>query len=121
MVAGCSGGSDAVVKYIGQNMDAFVMANGAPQSSYQLNNGGKVYRWSSGVRSIPLPSTTNVNVHDNGYGNYTGNAITTGGGSLNMRCELQITTDASDTITNITCTADTMGKWQFSRCAEVIK
>lgn len=47
--------------------------------------------------------------------------MTTGGGNINVFCELQIHTTADGQILNIKTKQDTLGKWTTSRCTEIFK
>ena len=63
--------------------------------------------------------TVSGNVSSTGY--YSGSGTTTGGGSLNVFCEVQIETDEYNIIRAVTITRDTIGNWTTSRCGEIFK
>ena len=108
-------------EYNGQNFDSFVRERGLPHSRYQLSDGGNVYVWNSGVITYRMPSTTTVSGTVDSSGYYAGCGVTTGGGNLNVFCEVQIETDRNNIIRAVTITRDTIGKWTTSRCGEVFK
>jgi hypothetical protein len=59
-------------KYVGTNVDAFFIANGAPVQKHQLNNGDLLWVWDSGVTSVYMPATTNITgTNYGGQANYT--------------------------------------------------
>lgn len=122
ILAGCATtqqATDALQKgFVGRDLDAFVLRYGAPLQRHQLNSGGSIYVWSSEVQSYDLPSTTTIQGTTSPYG-FSGSAVTTGGGVVNVFCEVQIVTAPNGTITSIAPTRDTIGRWTTSRCAEV--
>lgn len=99
-------------EYMGRNMDEFVLKHGVPQSKYQLNNGDYLYTWNSGTHSYAMPATVNTYGHT---------AYVSGGGSIDIYCELQIHTDSKGTILDIKAMKDTVGEWDVSRCGEVFR
>lgn len=103
-------------KWVGRNFDEFVMSYGAPYRRFELNSGGTAYVWNSGISSIAIPATATTNV----YGN-TAYTQVSGGGNINMFCEMQLVTDRSETIRQITILKDTIGRWVTSRCHEVLE
>ena len=103
-------------KWIGRNFDEFVMRYGAPYRKYDLNNGGTAYVWNSGTSSIAMPATATTNV----YGN-TAYTQVSGGGNINMFCEMQLVTDSAGAIRQVTILKDTIGFWVTSRCHEVLE
>lgn len=129
-------------KWIGRSADQFFIDNGAPRSSYTMRDGGRIYSWVGGQKSIDLPGTgqTTTNVIGNTAfltttyqdrselsqttTNFIGNtafSTTThqDRSELRLGCAVQIVTDKSGIITTIKPTADTIGMWQLSRCAEI--
>ena len=103
-------------KWIGRNFDDFVMRYGAPYQQFALNSGGTAYVWNSGTSSITMPTTATTNF----YGN-TAYTQVNGGGNINMFCEMQLVTDSSGIIRQITILKDTVGFWGTSRCHEVLE
>ena len=77
------------------------MRNGAPQSTYPMANGDKLYSWQSGGDTAGI-----------------GGAITLG---FELICKLQIHTDKQDIIIEVIPLKDSDGVWQLSRCAEILK
>jgi hypothetical protein len=112
--------TNATSKYVGKNFDQFVLDHGIPHSKYQLNSGGYVYVWNSGIITYSMPVTTTFSGTASPY-SYSGTATTTGGGAIDVFCELKIHTDESGQILSITPVTDTLGKWTTSRCAEIFK
>jgi len=108
-------------QYGGQNFDQFVRNHGIPHSKYQMGNGGYIYVWNSGIVSVTMPATTSMSGTVSSTGYVYGTGTTTGGGALNLYCEVQIETDKYNTIRTVTITADTWGKWTTSRCSELFK
>jgi hypothetical protein len=105
--------------YIGKNSDDFFLRHGPPASAYQLNSGGKIYKWNSSVKSYSMPATTTHTGYATSYGTYQGTSTTTGGGSLNVYTILLIKTDEQDIIESIEIEEDTIGKWTLSRFSEI--
>lgn len=125
IVLGCTTTKQAMVRannrYVGKNLDEFVIERGAPDSKYQLNNGEYLYVWNSGVTSFQMPSTTTINGTVSPYGNYYGTGTTTGGGTLEVFCEVRIRTTSEGEIILIEPSRDTWGIWTTSRCSECFK
>ncbi len=107
--------------FVGKNFDEFVLKHGIPHSKHQLNNGDYIYVWSSVVISYNMPETTNISGTVSPYGSYYGTATTTGGGSIDVFCEVQIHTTAEGEILSIKPVRDTWGNWTTSRCSEIFK
>jgi hypothetical protein len=124
-ISGCTTTQQAMVRannrYVGKNFDEFVLERGIPTSKYQLNNGDYVYVWNSGIISYNMPATTTMNGTVSPYGSYYGTATTTGGGTLNVFCEVRIHTKSDGTIISIEPVRDTIGNWEMSRCSECFK
>jgi hypothetical protein len=108
-------------QFVGRNMDDFVREYGMPYREFKLNDGSKLYRWSSGVLSYGIPSSTTFQATQGTYGQITGTSQTHGGGSIDVSCEVDIHTTSDGTITAIKPVRDTLGKWTTSRCAEIFK
>jgi hypothetical protein len=116
LLFGCTttqGATDRINReFVGQNVDSFFLSHGMPSQKHVLNSGDIMYGWSSQVHSYAMPATTT----------FQGNtAQTVGGGSLSTFCTLQIVTSPEGTIKVINVTADTLGDWAISRCAEIFK
>lgn len=103
-------------KWVGKNFDEFVLKYGAPFRKFELNSGDFSYVWNSGTASVAMPATATTSV----YGN-TAYTQMSGGGNINMFCELQIVTDRAGNIKQITILRDTIGFWCTSRCHEVLE
>ncbi len=106
--------------FVGRNIDDFVMAHGVPGTKHKLTSGEYIYVWNSGVISYNMPATTTMSGTNYG-GYYSGSATTTGGGTLNVFCEVQIHTSAEGEILSIRPLRDTWGNWTTSRCSECFK
>jgi hypothetical protein len=102
-------------KWMGQNFDQFVLRYGQPYRKFELNSGDIAYDWNSGTSSMPIPATATTNV----YGN-TAYTQVSGGGNIDMFCEMQIVTDRTGIIKQVTILKDTIGLWATSRCHEVL-
>ena len=113
--------NSAKSKYVGRNIDEFVINNGAPYQKYTMNNGNLLFRWSSGVERYHAPATkyTNGSINGNSYNSTTN---TVGGYDLDMYCELQIITDQNGTILDIIPLRDSGGFVNISsRCYEILR
>ena len=124
LTSGCTSTSQGIARanssFAGKNLDTFVLAHGIPYAKHELSSGEYVYLWNSGVISYAMPHTTSMSGTYTSTG-YSGTAHTTGGGTLDVYCEVQIHTEADGTILDIKATKDTWGKWTTSRCAEIFK
>ena len=122
--SGCASTSQGVarakIRFVGKNLDEFVLAHGIPYAKHELSSGEYVYLWNSGVISYTMPQTTTMSGTYTSTG-YSGTAHTTGGNSMDVFCEVQIHTQADGTILDLKATKDTWGKWTTSRCAEIFK
>jgi hypothetical protein len=125
ILSGCTttaqGINRANSRFVGRNMDDFVKEYGMPIREFKLNDGSKVYRWSSEVLTYGLPSSTTFQATQSDSGLISGTSQTYGGGSINVFCEVDIFTTSDGTITAIKPVRDTLGKWTTSRCAEIFK
>jgi len=103
-----------------RDFDEFIMEYGAPSSSFNLQNGSTVYKWSSGVVVLNKPVTTTRTVQDSGNGtkSYTSQ---TSGGDKELECTMEILVDRNNKIKSMKITKDTNGQWSISRCSEVLK
>src|SRR5262245_12608793 len=84
-LSACTTGQDALnvmtPKYIGKKADVFFSENGPPSSQYLLENGSRIYRWTTGETKMDLPEATAFNATT--YGNsINGTATNLGGGSV---------------------------------------
>lgn len=107
--------------YVGKNSDEFFVRHGPPASEYELNSGGKIYKWNSSLVSYSMPATATHTGNVGPYGNYYGTSSASGGGSLDLYTILRITTDPKDRIKSIEIEKDTIGKWTLSRFSEIFK
>lgn len=115
-------------KYIGKNLDQFIINNGSPYQKYRLNSGNYIYTWNSGTKLFALPTTTTYSGNASAYrygntiqGNYSGSSTTYGGGAAALTCTLQLHTNKRGKIISIRAMNDTLGVWKVSRCAEVLR
>jgi len=122
LLTACASTQDASnalsARFVGKNIDEFVLRYGAPYQRHQLNSGDLVYAWNSGVTSHQMPATTSVQGTRTPTG-FVGTTTTTGGGTINTFCEIQIVTAPNGTVRSIHPTRDTIGNWVLSRCAEI--
>jgi hypothetical protein len=103
-------------KWLGRNMDDFIRQYGLPYKQYAFKEGNVVYVWNSGISSFTMPATATTQV----YGNTAYTQIR-GGGSINMFCEMELTTDQAGVIRRFIITRDTIGLGSTSRCYEVLE
>ena len=122
LLAACASTKDAAAvldsRYVGKNLDEFVIRHGAPFQRHNLNSGDVMYSWSSGVTSYQMPSTTTVQGTRTPTG-FSGTATTIPGGTVSTFCEVQIVTTSTGMVKSIRPVRDTLGNWALSRCAEV--
>ena len=111
----------ANARFLGRNIDEFVLEHGIPYAKHQLNNGDYIYVWNSGVISYDMPKTTTVTGYVDPLGFYSGSATTRGGGSVDVCCEVQIHTTAEGKVLSVKPIRDTWGRWTTSRCSEIFK
>ena len=123
ILSGCSTTQQATTRlttdYAGKSLDAFVIDHGIPHTKYQLDDGGFIYVWNSGVIVYNMPTTTTMSGTVSPYATYSGHATTSGGGQINVYCEIQIQTDPNNIIRSLRPIKDTIGNWELSRCAEI--
>ena len=105
-------------RYMNRSADDFFIDNGPPMNAYALREGGSIYVWSSGRRQVALPATTTYSGTATPYGSFRGTSQSTGGGTLDLECEVKIVTDRNNNIQSISITQDTWGWWETSRCNE---
>jgi hypothetical protein len=108
-------------KYVGRPVDEFFIAKGPPQSAYKLNNGDTIYTWVGGIREYHLPTTTDVQLRQTKTGNISGTATTYGGRDVTIGCTLELHTNANGVVRSARIADDTIGRWQLSRCAEILE
>lgn len=122
---GCTSTEQAMrranARFVGRSIDEFVLEHGIPYAKHQLNNGGYIYAWNSGVISYNMPETTIVTGQIDPLVFYSRSPTTTGGGSIDICCEVQIHTSAEGKILSIKPIRDTWGRWTTSRCSEIFK
>jgi hypothetical protein len=106
--------------WIGHQADDFYVAYGPPQSQYKLDNGSQIERWSSGVRTVVIPGSSNSygTVSPGGFVNITTN--TTPATAIGLNCTLDFVVSPKGQITEVRVAQDTIGLWRFSRCAEYL-
>lgn len=103
-------------KWVGKDFDEFVLRYGTPYRKFELNSGDIAYAWNSGTSSIAMPAAATTNI----YGN-TAYTQVSGGGNINMSCEMQLVTDRAGVIKQVRILKDTIGRWATSRCHEVLE
>ena len=108
-------------KYVGRPVDEFFVAKGPPQSEYKLNNGDTVYTWVGGIRHYHIPTTTDVRLRQTYSGNIRGTATTYEGGDVTIGCTVELHTNANGVVRSARIANDTIGRWQLSRCAEILE
>lgn len=118
MLSGCVSDQatvDELVKFEGMPLDQFVIANGAPASSYKLADGNTIYYWSSS-RSVYMPGSAITTVSGNQA--YTQQVS---GGDINTECQLDLLTDPQGVIRKVTMRRNTLGYWTSSACHEYVR
>lgn len=105
--------ADVSARWIGQPIDAFIVRHGVPQVSQRLNDGRMVAEWTDvyGVADTGAPIQAIIGV--------AGNAQVQGG-SYQLICSLRLISRGG-TIEQVHVVADTVGRWNTSRCAEVLR
>jgi hypothetical protein len=124
LISGCTTTSDAMNKigyYKNKNADDFFIRNGMPMQAFQLQNGQKIYRWSSTSASVFMPAITTYSGSTGPMGNISGSSFTQGGYTANLQCLIDIQVDEKNIIIGINAVKDTWGAWQTSRCNEVLR
>jgi hypothetical protein len=134
-------------RWIGRHIDEFFIENGQPESSFALQNGGTVFRWSGGneTRDVPInrgptPAGGWSRTTGTSQSTFANNAVTTTSTSttvgfnpagliaalqpthrtVSYGCDADIATDAAGRILNVRLSRDTTGVgFSMSRCAEV--
>ena len=104
-------------KYIGSNLDRFILDHGVPKEERQLNNGGYVYIWKSGIITHNVPEKT-VTWFGSG-GKESGKLIFGSDNFMELYCELQIHTGPGGQILSIKLIKDTQNPNGMSRCADI--
>lgn len=124
LLGACTTTNDAmnrVSHYYDRNVDDFFRANGMPSQAYQFQNGEKVFRWSSAVRSVYMPPITTFTGTVGPLGQVSGSAHTSGGFSTGLQCVLDLHTNKENRIIKIVPVVDTWGAWETSRCNETLR
>jgi hypothetical protein len=105
-------------EYLGRSSDDFFRNYGPPASEFKLSSGGSIYTWHSGFHNVPMPVTTNTQgtASPSGFSAYS----TTTGGDVRLFCEAKIVTNEKGQIQDISIRG-TVGAWEISRCAEVLR
>jgi len=89
-------------RWIGRPAEAFFLNYGLPVNSITTSAGGSIYQWRSDVNNFYVASRSG-----------------TVGMNIQVYCELNISTDPSNMITDILLVKDTAGLWVNSRFYEV--
>lgn len=105
--------------FVGQRADSFFALHGLPVAAMQTQDGA-IYEWRSDVVTHAMPVTTTATTSRVGDRLHTV-ATTTGGNSLSVYCNARLLVDKTGIITSFRITADTVGNWALSRCAEVLR
>jgi hypothetical protein len=108
-------------KYIGTNADRFWLANGPPARSHTLSDGSTLYTWVGGTKFYNTPAVTTVNMSPSIGGGVMGTATTTGGSTVAIGCALELHVDTKGIVRGIRAVDDTIGAWELSRCAEILR
>lgn len=128
-IAGCKTTQEAAKAanqgWVGQPADTFFMQFGPPESSYDMDGGGRIYSWRGGDATSYRPGgfQTQRTVAPS-FAGAPPRVVTTTTYRPPVRrdyyCVAQITADAQGVIRNIRISQDTDG-WGFSlsRCAEL--
>lgn len=103
----------------GKSADSFFIRNGPPKSGYRMASGGMIYTWEPPGSNRWVPgSTTATSSYEPDYFGGGGTMKTTlsqsGPYVTQARCQLQITTDSRDRITDIRANYDSIGPWTLS-------
>lgn len=104
--------SDVSSRWIGQPLDAFVVKHGVPQATFEMADGRTVVEWSDvhGIAKTGAPAQTLI-----------GLGTPVQGGSYQLTCKIRFVISRSGTIEKASIVGDTIGRWNTSRCAEVLK
>jgi hypothetical protein len=116
LLAACSGAREEVAQSItggwtGQPFDSFVTKHGPPQSQHKLTDGRTVAEWSD---TFGIASTKNSLLTAASGAQHQG-------GALQLNCRLRFTVSRSGTIEQMQVVNDTFGRFETSRCAEVLR
>jgi hypothetical protein len=121
---GCSTTRDGLNRlspYVGQPVDTFFYRFGMPVAVHEFSDKSRVYRWSSGQRSVHMPAVTSFSGSVTPAGTLAGGSHTFGGFSVSLECILDLQTNPQGVVQQIKAIKDTWGAWETSRCAEVLK
>lgn len=128
-VAGCKTTHEAAKAvsqdWVGRSADSFFTTYGPPESSYDLDEGGRIYRWRGGDATSYQPGgfQTQRSVAPS-FAGAPPRVVTTTTYRPPVRhdyyCVAQITADAQGVISSIRISQDTDGRGlSMSRCAEL--
>lgn len=128
-LAGCKTTQEATKavnqSWVGQTADSFFMQFGPPESSYDMDGGGRIYRWRGGDATSYQPGgfQTQRTVAPT-FAGAPPRVVTTTTYRPPVRhdyyCVAQITADAQGVIESIRISQDTDGRGlSMSRCAEL--
>ena len=124
IITGCSSTGDALTKlnrYKGKPVDDFFRSNGMPLSAYKFDDGGSVYRWSSEVANAYMPAITSYSGSISAYGQITGNAYTSGGFAVGLKCVVDVYCNNTNQVSEFRVIVDNWGNWEASRCNEALR
>ncbi len=128
LLAGCKTTEEAARSmrsdWVGRSTDSFFSAYGPPETSFDLDSGGRVFTWRGGEATSYQPGRyqTNQVSHLSATGQIQRSTVTTyqPPRRQDFVCEAQITADARGIIENIRISRDTDGRGlSLSRCAEL--
>ena len=105
--------------YMGLPFDNFVIARGPPEETFVLEDGGKIYTWSSGKETIKGTKTVTVSDPDD-PDDPDGKEIEIPD-NREVECRLKIHADKTGIVESIEITLDPSGYWYDSWCYEKFK
>ncbi|MBU0584023.1 MAG: hypothetical protein KKB66_16015 [Alphaproteobacteria bacterium] len=101
-------------RFKGQTADSFFLRFGPPVTSYDMDDGRRMFVWAEKQKNFSTPSTSTVNVIGN-----TAFVNTTPGSNVEVQCQVRLVVNKSGVIEEILAQSDSIGVWQMSRCNEV--
>lgn len=105
-------------QWVGQPADAFFVSHGPPAVKHDLDAGGALYLWSSGVEHHVIPGNSYSSGRVTWDGRVQVNTINSPATSIDTECQARITVDSAGIIQRIEVQKDTIGEWALSRCRE---
>ena len=111
--------ADLSNKFMGKNLDSFVMRNGVPKDKHLMSNGYTMYTWSSDIATGRMPTTYQTTGTYDGFNMYS-NTTSMGGAVIQMFCKINLMVDQKNIIKDISILNDTSGSYTTSKCYEVL-